>query len=180
MRFPKVAALVVAALLPFATPITSAQASTVVFDWTLTGPAASLGGVPLPGSGTITAITGTGGEVVTAITGTIGGVAITGLTTFNGSDDLIFPSGTTFVDTKGLTFTTATGQQIDIFSFFAEGSPPSGNAYGEIASPGGFGVGTFDLTAQTPLPAALPLYAAGLGVVGFVARRKKRRSDVPA
>jgi hypothetical protein len=29
--------------------------------------------------------------------------------------------------------------------------------------------------ATTPLPAALPLFAGGLGMVGFLARRKKRR-----
>jgi hypothetical protein len=35
--------------------------------------------------------------------------------------------------------------------------------------------GVFDLT-PTPLPAALPLFAGGLGVLGFVAHRRKRRA----
>ena len=30
--------------------------------------------------------------------------------------------------------------------------------------------------AATPLPAALPLFAGGLGMVGFLARRKKRNA----
>ena len=30
--------------------------------------------------------------------------------------------------------------------------------------------------SQTPLPAALPMFAGGLGVVGFFARRKKRKA----
>jgi hypothetical protein len=35
--------------------------------------------------------------------------------------------------------------------------------------------GGFD-TPGTPLPAALPLFASGLGVLGFIARRKKRKA----
>jgi hypothetical protein len=31
--------------------------------------------------------------------------------------------------------------------------------------------------AATPLPAALPLFAGGLGMVGFLARRKKRNAQ---
>jgi hypothetical protein len=30
--------------------------------------------------------------------------------------------------------------------------------------------------SQTPLPAALPLFAGGLGMVGFLARRKQRKA----
>lgn len=33
---------------------------------------------------------------------------------------------------------------------------------------------------ETPLPAALPLFAAGFGVVAFVARRKKRAQNAAA
>jgi hypothetical protein len=157
-----------------------ANASTVTFDWTLTGPAASLGGVPLPGSGTITATVGTSGDLVTGITGTIGGSAITGLTSFLGSDNLIFPSGTGPLDTKGLAFTTAAGDTIDIFSFFAEGSTPSGNAYGEDISgtDAGFGVGTFALSpvSTTPLPPTWTMMLAGLTGLAFLLYRKQKQS----
>jgi hypothetical protein len=41
-------------------------------------------------------------------------------------------------------------------------------------NPGGSMFG--DLDAQvTPIPAALPLFAAGLGIIGFVANRRKRK-----
>ncbi len=33
--------------------------------------------------------------------------------------------------------------------------------------------------SETPLPAALPLFAGGLGVIGLIAGRKKRKADVP-
>jgi hypothetical protein len=46
-------------------------------------------------------------------------------------------------------------------------------------SPGHFGPNFEDVTA-TPLPAALPLFAGGLGMVGFLARRKKRNARAAA
>ena len=42
-----------------------------------------------------------------------------------------------------------------------------------------FGTATDLVTAQlqpTPVPAALPLFAGGLGLMGFLARRKKRKA----
>ena len=38
---------------------------------------------------------------------------------------------------------------------------------------------SFDVTGvnATPLPAALPLFAGGLGVMGLVARRRKKRKN---
>ena len=39
---------------------------------------------------------------------------------------------------------------------------------------------TLNATTVTPLPAALPLFAGGLGMVGFLSQRKKRRAQAPA
>lgn len=36
--------------------------------------------------------------------------------------------------------------------------------------------GVFSAASETPLPAALPLFAGGLGVIGFLARRRKRKA----
>ena len=36
------------------------------------------------------------------------------------------------------------------------------------------------LLSATPLPAALPLFAGGLGLIGFVAKRRKRNAAAPA
>jgi hypothetical protein len=47
------AAMMIAGVLPFASA--SLPASAKVFDWSVTGPAPDLGGVPFPGSGTIDA-----------------------------------------------------------------------------------------------------------------------------
>jgi hypothetical protein len=47
---------------------------------------------------------------------------------------------------------------------------PCNNCYGPDV------VATIDTLTATPLPAALPLFASGIGLIGFVARRKKRKS----
>ena len=37
-----------------------------------------------------------------------------------------------------------------------------------------------EVTLATPLPAALPLFAGGLGVLGLLARRRKKKAAVAA
>lgn len=39
--------------------------------------------------------------------------------------------------------------------------------------------GSADITVATPLPAALPLFAAGLSALALLGRRRKRKSSVP-
>ncbi len=194
MQFRKTTALLGGVVLT-AMGMAPARAATLTFDWTLTSPASPVqGGVPSPGSGTITVTTGLGSDTVTAITGTLGGETITGLapigTLFN-NDNLLFPIGTTFkgppvvsgtisyvsasdLDTKGVAVTTALGT-FDIFGAYVPNATDvtPGNNYDEFG-PTGFGVGTFALTA-TPLPATLPLFAGGLGFVGYLTRRRNRR-----
>jgi hypothetical protein len=201
MKSLKAAAFVIGGFLPLAATAVPANAATVTYDWTLTGPSPSLGGLPSPGSGTITLTTGTGSDPIDAITGTIGGDMITGLapvdTSFTDNDNLLFPIGTTFtgppsvasgtsyvsssnIDPKGIDVTTTAGNFL-IFGSFAPNSTDvtSGNNYSEDG-PTGFGVGTFALTA-TPRPAALPLFVGGLGVMGlFGWRRKQKAAAIPA
>lgn len=82
MKLTKVA-LAIAVLLPLGAAVAPASAATLTFDWTLTGPAAALGGVPDPGSGVLTVTTNANGaDTLTSISGPIGGSAVTGLTVF--------------------------------------------------------------------------------------------------
>jgi hypothetical protein len=171
------AALMIAALLQLGAGL--APASAKVFDWSLTGPAADLGGVPFPGSGTIDASTkgSTGVWAIDSITGTVNGSEITGTSSFENADNLLFTNGFAFTSTAGVSFETAAGQSINIFSFFGQSTPPTGNAYGEIsASPSGFGVGTFTLTAvpEASTWAMMLVGFAGMGTAGYRACQKRR------
>ncbi len=178
MTFAKsfAAAFMIAGLLPFAAA--SEPANAKVFDWSLTGPSPALGGVPVPGSGTITASpTGSPGVwAIDTITGMVNGSEITGTSTFDGADNKLFTNGFAFVSTTGISFETAAGQSVNIFSFFGQGTPPTGNAYGELSSnPSGFGVGTFALTAvpEASTWAMMVIGFAGVGVAGYRATRKR-------
>jgi hypothetical protein len=170
------AATMIGSLLPIAA--VSGSASAKVFDWSLTGTLPSLGGVPFPGSGTIDAspTASTGVWSIDAITGVINGSEITGTSTFQGADNLLFTNGFAFTSTVGISFETAAGQSINIFSFDGPMTPPTGNAYGELSSnPNAFGVGHFTLTpVPEPSTWALMLIGfAGLGIAGYRASQAR-------
>jgi hypothetical protein len=175
MKLALAAVLAIGAIAAAGSAQAAPVASSETLDWTLSGPAPSLGGVPFPGSGTITVtIEASGGDLVTGLTGQINGSNITSFT----SGGLLFlnTNGTSLLNSTGLSFMTAAGMDVNIFGFFQPGTPATGNAYGELTSnPSAFGVGTFAVTA-TPVPAALPLFAGGLGALGLFGWRKKRTS----
>jgi hypothetical protein len=87
----------------------------------------------------------------------------------------VFTNGFAFTSIAGISFETAAGQSVNIFSFFSQGSPPTGNAYGELASPGGFGVGTLTLTAvpEASTWAMMLIGFAGVGMAGYRASQKR-------
>jgi hypothetical protein len=176
MKFAKsCATLMIAGLLPLAAAPVPASAE--VFDWSLTGPAPGKGGVPFPGSGTITATPTSSPGVwdIDTIAGTVNGSEVTGTSTFQSADNQLFTNGFAFVSTTGISFKTA-AQMFNIFNFFGQSTPPTGNAYGELSSdPTAFGVGTFTLTA-VPEPATWAMMLigfAGLGVAGYRASQKR-------
>jgi hypothetical protein len=171
------AAMMIAGLLPPGVVLEPASAK--VFDWSLTGPAPDLGGLPFPGSGTITAspTASTGVWDIDTITGVINGSEITGPNDFEGADNRLFTNGFAFVSINtGISFETAAGQSFNIFSFDGQMTPPTGNAYGErTANPAApFGVGTFTLTAvpEASTWALMLIGFAGLGMAGYRATRK--------
>jgi hypothetical protein len=153
--------------------LAAASAGATTYDWTLSGPAASLGGFAFDGSGTLTTAIVSGQATITGISGEIGGNTITTLNNFFGADNKFFPA-TTLLDTNGLGVETASGQMIDIFSFFAPNSTDitPGNNYGEFTSnPGSFGVGTFSTTA-VPEPSTWAVFILGALGVGVMLRRR--------
>jgi hypothetical protein len=177
MKFAKsFAAVMIAGLLPLAAASESASAK--VFDWSLTGPDPSLGGFALQGSGTITASPTASTNVwdIDAISGTVNGAEITATSTFEGADNRVFTTGFAFVSTVGISFVTAAGQSINVFSFFGPTTPPTGNAYGERSADAGFGgVGHFTLTAvpEASTWAMMAIGFAGLGMASYFASQKR-------
>jgi hypothetical protein len=176
MKFAKSIAALMIAGLPLGAALEPAQAK--VFDWSLTGTTPDLGGVPFPGSGTITASpTGsTGVWSIDTISGVVNGSEITGTSTFQNADNLLFTNGFAFVSTVGISFVTAAGQSVNIFSFDGQMTPPTGNAYGELTSnPSAFGVGTFTLTAvpEASTWTLMLIGFAGLSVVGYRVSQKR-------
>jgi len=193
-------ALAVAGLAVFAH--VPARADTV-YDWTISGGTAtdsSSGG--LSGSGTIslnlsmpvTNSNGTG-YPVDAITGTFSSTNITGTVTGTvgpnfALDDLVYPSapGGFIVDDFGLGIAVMIDPthtyQLAIGAANATPGKYNVTCCGSDEPIYGYDLVSFDLSmpppSTTPLPAALPLFAGGLGTIGILARRRKRRRETAA
>jgi hypothetical protein len=182
MKLLKVAALVLG-LAPMAAMASAAHATTATFDWSLTEDHdASFGDFSVLASGELTATDeGAGVWQVTSLTVT-GSTADALETSYTSPfykvtpDDLVYTNAdSAYLDTNGIAFDTPAGQKIEIYSFFAPGSAPSGNAYGEFVDGLNGGVGHFSLAqvSAAPEPAVWMLMLAGIGGAGLMLRRAK-------
>lgn len=180
------ARILAALLLGGALSLAAVSANAAIsYNWKLTASATPAdGGFAEVGSGTLTTTVIGGVDTITSITGEIGGSAITGLTTtqlfgFYTPDNLFFSD--TLLDTKGLGVETASGQEINIESFYAPGAGyHTGNAYDELIDPIpagqayiSAGVGSFSVTA-VPEPSVWALFIAGVFGIGALVRRRAR------
>jgi hypothetical protein len=161
-----------------------ADANTVtVFDSSGTYAIGSPAGATLTGTVTVDVTAGTITNVDLQVTG------------FASFTDLIFTTlepASTFVPARVyLNAENSSGNELGLFidttsSFlvgYAGGSILDAAAQcGPICNPASFPLGlaggtlTSEVVATTPLPAALPLFAAGLGVMGWFGRRRKRKN----
>ena len=84
-----------------------------------------------------------------------------------------------YFDTYGILFSISSGGSIVGGLNIFDGSPTftgySDNFSGGGKNVGYLGVGTLT-SVETPLPAALPLFATGLGALGLLGWRRKRKS----
>jgi hypothetical protein len=160
-----------AALIAFQVP--GANAST--FDWSFTG----AGG----GSGTFTASLVSGDQyLVSIVTGTVNGQSI-GLiepvNDYGSNTNTIFypsPSGPLTLG-NGVEFTCPSCGGVDMLFAFGGGNwIETGMAgFSQTDTLIQF-TGSLEV-AQTPLPAALPLFATGLGALGLLGWRRKRKTS---
>jgi hypothetical protein len=189
-------AATLAAIVGISFSLPAARADTV-YDWTISGGTAQDGSGALSGSGTITlsstpTINSTGtGYAVDGITGTFTSTditgSVTGTFTSGAVDNLVYPSdpGGFILDDFGLGITVmvspTNSYQLEFGA--ANGDPGFYNEtccgssepiydYNDVT----FGV-TAETVSATPLPAALPLFAGGLGILGMFSLRKKRRAE---
>jgi len=126
-------------------------------------------------------VTGNGGTKITDVAGSVtGGIIGSGGILLSENLLGLNPSGTAYNYSFGCTSTTGG------CSFLNNVSPNGGFNVGkdqeDIAIDGIVGTSQltneFSYVSQTPIPAALPLFAGGLGVLGFVASRKRKKSAV--
>jgi hypothetical protein len=162
-------AVALAAIVSMSFSFVPARADTV-YDWTLSGSSFS-------GSGTITlssteeTTNNGGGYDATLMTGEINSVGVTGPTSYFGSDNVVYPSATTVVDGFGLGVLLANTDMIAIdpggpynVQYSVNNTTYTGETF------------TLTLVTATPLPAALPLFASGLGALGLFGWRRKRKN----
>jgi len=164
--------------------LTTGAANATTFDWSITSEFEN-------GSGTLVASGSGGALTVTSISGTIatgspfGPFDITGLltpgTTYASithvpGDNLLFYPAAPLVDSNGIVFSTFQAlYPVESFMdiFFTEGH------YSLLVSNSGASGITFSVSPEissTPLPAALPLFATGLGALGLLGWRRKRKN----
>jgi hypothetical protein len=122
-----------------------------------------------------------GGFVVDGITGEIANTGngafsasdISGLISYFGSDNIVYPNNTTVVDDFGLSFLLDNGIAVSV--------DPGGPYNVQISTPNETLTGEmFDLTlvSNTPLPTTWIMMLAGLALLGFVSFR--RGKEAPA
>jgi hypothetical protein len=151
--------------------LTVGSANAMPFDWSYSDGGSNVG------SGTLDATLQSGNEyLVTSMSGTAEGFAITGFFSpggFAGNDDLIFSPSSQQLDESGISFAISNGDLINLFAegpfeylFFAPGGGEDETVITFSATPEG--------ATATPLPATLPLFAGGLGFVGYLAKRRKQ------
>jgi hypothetical protein len=195
----KVRSVAIGALLLSGGFVASAEAD--VFDFSFSGPSSGPGN-PVFGSGTITTAGAGPSFSVIGVTGTVTDLDITSnpffitgpISSYAGADNILFfPAATTgsnttpgFVDFGGISFQTSGGPGFDFnLGGYSQTGPMiyvlnaeflNGPGYPAVA---GSTIINLDIT-ETPLPAALPLFMGGLGLVGLVSRRRKRKEGALA
>jgi len=147
-------------------------ASATTFDWSYTGTT-----LPYDASGTLQATLITGDEYqVTSLSGTDDfGNVLSGPNAALGADNILYygaASPPDQIDSSGIGFVlSGANPGLGLFYNFLGATDIFGACSG-ICDPF-IDAGTFS-ASPTPVPAALPLFAGGLGFVGFLLRRRKR------
>jgi hypothetical protein len=176
--------------------VSPASASDVVANFTFDGVTFLQGG-SITGGFTLDLTTGTLSNVDISVSAPIGGhfTDTSGTNTFSNSPDALFDfkdvfSSTIYNELYIPLGVALTASNLATSTSFLIATNATGAAdYGFNTSPGGcigpcvadfITAGSLDLPATTPLPAALPLFATGLGGLGLLGWRRKRKAQAVA
>ena len=148
----------------------TAPASAAMYDFSFSGSGTTGTGVFTTSD--TTSLNARGGYTafaITSITGTLNGSAITGLSGFQGSDNLYYTTGPAFLDGSGVGFTSAAGQSASLFY------QDSAQSY-RITTVSPFAAGFVSATSSpaagaVPEPASWAMMLSGFGLVGAGLRR---------
>jgi hypothetical protein len=152
--------------------LAAVPANAATYNWSF-----DCGEVICSGSGSLETNVAIGPALVTSFSGFFGGSAITSLLAVNGfagNDNIVFSLTSPELSTFGISVTTASFP----LNLYHHASLPSDvwlidNGDNTQTS----GLGTFSVSpSAVPIPAALPLFAAGLSAMGFMGWRRKRRT----
>jgi hypothetical protein len=138
-------------------------------DWWIYAFAASNPAAALPGAAATTDFTNWAGFTASL---DLGGPTAVPVFAYASADADLTNLNSPFLTTVLLTDYIAPGTSSDKFHF--TGLPASD--FGILLVDANGGLGQTNSVSATPLPAALPLFAGGLGLVGLLARRRKRKN----
>ena len=144
--------------------VSSANAAT--YNWSF---ACDLGATACTGDGTLTTAGPGFPSLITSFTGTFGGETINALlpiNTFGGNDNTLLSTISPELSSMGIS-ASASGLTFRIFHSSGDQS--------EVLLGSSIEPGVFSVSAVT-LPAALPLFATGLGAIGLLTWRRKRKA----
>lgn len=186
-------AVMASAVVAFQVP--RAKATTVDLGWSISGTITydphnlALVGTSFSGNGTLEASSTDGSPyTITSMTGTLGGNSVTGPISggeFSQDALLYYPASADLLDFGGVSLATgpSTGSfQYNIYSSTLTGSAGSTQyacgsvGYCVISGESGLPLASVSFSVSaTPLPAALPLFATGLGGLGLLGSWRKRK-----
>ena len=158
-----------------ATLLAATSAPAATYDFSFTGAAANGNGVfTTDDTASPNARGGYTAFTITAITGLLNGSDITGLSGFQGSDNLYYTTGPAFLDGSGVGFTNAVGTSASLFY------QDNASSY-RITTVNPFAAGFVTATSSpaagaVPEPATWAMMLGGFALVGAGMRRRIGRA----